>query len=242
MIGNDWYVSWSDVDKGILQIWENRDTLLHCFDALCPIWNKEIMYHWPADEIAKSKNGEYHAASSQIVRWVWLIFVAATQITEDYIDSLDASIIKKTRCTWHHYENPGAVVDKQRPQVVPVRTHEVRFGPEAPSLGQTLTVPRANLHNQGRSLGAPLRGANGPSGPLECHHHCTCPNQHIPTRSLHTHQMWRSYKILERKIPFILRRTLLQRTRLLSNNIKLSAGILWFYVTILRLFVFMIIL
>ena len=173
---NDWYVSWSDVDKGILQIWENRDTLLHCFDALCPIWNKEIMYHWPADEIAKSKNGEYHAASSQIVRWVWLIFVAATQITEDYIDSLDASIIKKTRCTWHHYENPGAAVDKQRPQVVPVRTHEVTLGPEAPSLGKTSTVPRANLHNQGRSLGAPLRGANGPSGPLECHHHRTCFN------------------------------------------------------------------
>ena len=75
------------------------------------------------------------AASYQIVRWMWLIFVAALQITEDYIDSLYSFIIKKTRCTWHHYENPGAGVDKQRPQVVPVRTHEVKLGPEAPSLG-----------------------------------------------------------------------------------------------------------
>ena len=39
------------------------------------------------------------AASYQIVRCMWLIFIAALQITEDYIDSLDALIIKKTRCT-----------------------------------------------------------------------------------------------------------------------------------------------
>ena len=51
-------------------------------------------------------------------------------------------------------------------------------------------------------------------------------NTFPPDHFIHNHQMWRSIKVLERKIPFILRRTLLQRTRLLSNNIKLSAGIL----------------
>ena len=37
-------------------------------------------------------------------------------------------------------------------------------------------------------------------------------NTFPPDHFIHTHQMWRSIKFLERKIPFILRRTLLQRT------------------------------